>query len=351
MSKKDKDVEEYYKTFNFKNVKNKNNIKDELVAQIFSNKREKTIPKMDKAIPNYIQQTDLLYLPDDNGFKYLLVVVDVGSRLTDAEPMKNRQAKDVVNAIKKIYKRKILNIPVKIRCDLGSEFKGDFDVYCKENDIYISRAVAGRHRQVGLVESRNKSIGTYLMKRMVAEELTTGERVVDYLKPYITKLNDRFEDTTEYKETEFTPSCTGSNCKLLDVGDKVRYKLDRPLDVITRKPIDSKFRASDPRFSLDVHKIEKVILKSDQPLYKLEGIKPWYSMDQLIVVDDETKLPPATTQTKFIVERILEKQIVKNKIHYKVKWKNYDETTLEPRTKLIIDVPELIKEFEKNNKK
>ena len=117
------------------------------------------------------------------------------------------------------------------------------------------------------------------MKRMIAEELSTGERVVDwvkYLKPYIYKLNERFEDKTEYEETEFTPSCTGISCKMLEIGDKVRYKLDRPLDVITRKPIDKKFRASDVRFSLDTHTIEKVILKEQQPLYKLSNLKPWY---------------------------------------------------------------------------
>ena len=40
--------------------------------------------------PNAIQQADLLYLSDDTGFKYPLVVIDLGSRLMDAEALKNR---------------------------------------------------------------------------------------------------------------------------------------------------------------------------------------------------------------------------------------------------------------------
>jgi len=48
------------------------------------------------------QQADLLYLPEDNGHKYLLVAVDLGSRLMDAQELKNRDATTVKNAMIKI---------------------------------------------------------------------------------------------------------------------------------------------------------------------------------------------------------------------------------------------------------
>jgi len=34
---------------------------------------------------------------------------------------------------------------------------------------------------------------------------------------------------------------------------------------------------------------------------------------------------------------------------YEVKWKGYKRTTWEPRTQLIKDIPDLIKEFEANH--
>ena len=71
-------------------------------------------------------QADLLFLPEDDGYKYLLVVVDVATRLTDAEPLKNKEAKTVCNATKKIFRRKILQTPLRLEVDAGTEFKGDF---------------------------------------------------------------------------------------------------------------------------------------------------------------------------------------------------------------------------------
>ena len=57
---------------------------------------------------NKLQFIDTLYLPNDKGFQYALVLVDQGSRKLDVEPMKNRASKYIVNALKKIYARKIL---------------------------------------------------------------------------------------------------------------------------------------------------------------------------------------------------------------------------------------------------
>jgi hypothetical protein len=37
---------------------------------------------------NAIHQADIIFLPDDNGYKYCLVVCDVASNTTDAEPLK-----------------------------------------------------------------------------------------------------------------------------------------------------------------------------------------------------------------------------------------------------------------------
>ena len=92
------------------------------------------IPKKDKGLnvphfqpvdPNITQQADLLTLPADDGYRYALVVVDNGSRKVDAQPLKNKDSKTVLNAFKAIYKRGILKIPERMEVDAGSEFKGE----------------------------------------------------------------------------------------------------------------------------------------------------------------------------------------------------------------------------------
>ena len=55
-----------------------------------------------------ILQADLIYLPDDNGFRFALVCVDISTGYTDAEPVKERDAETVLKAYKKITSREPL---------------------------------------------------------------------------------------------------------------------------------------------------------------------------------------------------------------------------------------------------
>lgn len=75
------------------------------------------VPKQDKGpnMPHFqypdagqIVQADILYMPNDQGYKYMLVVVDNGSRLIDAEPMKTHNSKATVEAFTAIFKRKLV---------------------------------------------------------------------------------------------------------------------------------------------------------------------------------------------------------------------------------------------------
>ena len=104
-------------------------------------------------------------MPNDNGYKYLLVVVDIGSRLTDVESLKEKSASEVKKAFEKIYERDIIKIPHVIEVDSGSEFKGEVKKYFEDNDVRIKVAKPGRHRQIGLVERRNQIIGKLLFKK------------------------------------------------------------------------------------------------------------------------------------------------------------------------------------------
>eukprot|EP01038_Epipyxis_sp_PR26KG_P018768 gene18768-26556_t len=57
------------------------------------NEQAVTFDHFDK---NYLQQMDLLYLPNDKGFQYALIVVDQGTRLLEAEALKNRSPNDII---------------------------------------------------------------------------------------------------------------------------------------------------------------------------------------------------------------------------------------------------------------
>ncbi len=75
-------------------------------------------PHFQPSSKNALHQTDLLYLPKDNGFEYCLVVVDCGPE--------HICARAVLVGIKKVYARHILEPPFDLTVDSGSVFKGEF---------------------------------------------------------------------------------------------------------------------------------------------------------------------------------------------------------------------------------
>ena len=104
---------------------------------------------------------------------------------------------------------------------------------------------------------------------------------------------------------------------MLHVGQKVRYKLDFPIDVVTGDKLHGRFRVSDIKWSLKPTTIERIVLLPNQPIfYKLKDRKALYSYYQLQPVSDKQKLPPKTILSKFIVHKIIDKRKHKNRIEY-----------------------------------
>ena len=56
-----------------------------------------------------------------------------------------------------------------------------------------------------------------------------------------------------------------------------------------------------------------------------------------------------TDPNRYEVQSLLDRRKVGRSIEYKVKWRNYKETTWEKRTQLIKDIPQLIEKYDKKN--
>ena len=107
-----------------------NDDKDNTLKKLYQ-KPEKTpnveLPHIKVPERGMIYQADVLYLPEDDSYKYLLVVIDNNNNACDFEPMKNRAASDTLESIKKIFSRNYLKKPnFSIEVDSGVEFGGDF---------------------------------------------------------------------------------------------------------------------------------------------------------------------------------------------------------------------------------
>lgn len=306
-------------------------------------------------------QVDVLYLPEDDGYKFLLVCVDVATRLCDAEPMKHVSSHDCLEAIQRIYDRPILNIPRELISDSGIEFQGKFKQWMQSHKVFQKIGITGRHRQVGLVERRNQDIGKALHMGMVSRELLTEESDSDWLHSYrsiIRKLNEKYGHPAYDDDDLYQKFGDPIQVKqdILPIGQKVRVQLEEPVDVAGNKKLHGKFRDSDIRFTTQVYKIIDIHIDPHQPvLYTInKPVKAHqfvaYTRNQLQVVKDSEQAPPGRKvlhkePKQYVIQKLIKKRIVKKKVEYLVKWKGFgdEESTWEPAS----NIPKhFIQEFE-----
>ena len=78
-----------------------------------------------------IDLASLIYYADENdGYKYLLVVIDIFSRYGWVEPLKDKTAKEIVKAFDKIIQEG--RIPKRLRSDAAKDFTSEqFQKYVK----------------------------------------------------------------------------------------------------------------------------------------------------------------------------------------------------------------------------
>jgi hypothetical protein len=300
------------------------------------------------------EQIDSLYMPKDNGYKYILVIVDIATRLMDAEPMKDREAKTTVKALEKIFKRKIVQRPLRLEVDAGREFEGDFEKHFKRF-FKIFRKEVGRHRQQAVVETKNYQVGTILNHRMLAEEINNDKvsrNWVDILPKVVALINKNFAHEAQDADPDLLVRTDKFSEEVLPIGTKVRIQLDNPISYVDDKKLYGKFRAGDIRWKKQIGEITRFFLRPDQPvLYQVDNNdNVAYTKYQLQVVKDNEVKPAATAQKQFYAQKILKKKKEDGLVYYQVLWEDKTKTW-EPRKNLINEIPDMIKEFETKNKK
>lgn len=365
----------FYNLYDLANIKDKDFLNKQELYNLYKK------PKKDKGVNmphiysneiNTVQQADILYLPNDNGYKYCLVVVDLGSRLTDAEPLKKKSAEEVKKAFEEIYKRGILKMPsYSMQTDPGSEFKGVVQKYFEDNGVFVRYGKPGRHRQQGLVEARNRIIGNILLKRMQAQELLTNKKFtawVSHLPLIIKVMNDYYPEiySKAKKKIPNEPLCDGDSCNAYEIGTKVRVILDEPRDTLGNK-LPGRFRSADIRFDPKIRTIKRILVNPGEPImYLLDGHEiegdtgnVAYTKNQLQRVDEkEEDVPGEIVFSKedvenpdmtWIPKKILDKKKIKNRWMLKISWKGFDSKhdSWEPRSEIKKFYPDMVNDFEK----
>ena len=268
-------------------------------------------PKFDVATPNEVHQADLLYLPHDRvakrTYKYALTVVDVASRFKEAEPLTSKGAAEVAEALSRIYKRSPLKWPKLLQVDPGKEFMGAVSQLLAKHGVSVRRGRVDVHRDQGIVERFNRTLAERLFEHQYAQEMLSEQRssewvarlpaVVAALNGEVTRLiGKRPSDAIRRKAVSARPAAParhrpiGFKEQKLPPEVGVRY-LYQPGELE-----GGRRRATDPTWSLTVHRVERTVTKSDDPVvYYLDGPSRSFVREELQVVPPDTQSPPTSS--------------------------------------------------------
>lgn len=237
---------------------------------------------------NDIHQIDITYMSSDTyegeTFKYILVVVDCYSRKVDCEALKTMNMDEVIESLENIYRGDILSLPKRLECD--NQFNNrQFKRWCADNEVVFRFGRPGYSNDQALAETAIQKITNILLKLQVINEIQTGERntrFVDLLPELCEAINKRVKPM---KELSPDPVCKGDSCNLLSVGDIVRLKLKKPIDILTNE-VKMRRRTGDIIWSKKLYKIENVLIYPSKPAQYL--------------INDGTNMPYVKERLQFI---------------------------------------------------
>lgn len=358
--------DKYYATFDLgkKSKQERDLLKNEMLYNLYKMPKQDKGPEVARTVnyqPYHTYQADLLTVPNDNGYRYILTVVDINTGKTEAEPLKSKKTEEVKDAFIAIFNRNILKKPVVMKTDAGSEFLGAVKKYFIDNKIVQKTAIAGRHRQVSIVEKRNGTIAKALFQRMTAEEILTNTKNtewVEILPLVINAINNNVKPQTNKPKTDTVK--VGRDKDILSIGTRVRVQLDFPINVVTGKKLEtSNFRKTDIRFNPKLQTVTRIILKPDSPvIYMVDNQKNvGYTRNQLQVVPENELEPKGEVvikkqdNKKYIPVKILGHKMENRKKYYLVQWYGFDKPSLTLASDFKADKPEMVKQYEASIKK
>jgi IS30 family transposase len=255
---------------------------------------------------------------ENNGYKFILTVVDVLSKYALAYPLKSKSADDVTKAFEELFKHVI---PEKLWFDEGKEFynKKLAAVLKKHNIEFYS--THGDHK-CAVIERFNRTLRGRMFKMFTKKNNRDWIHILnDLIKNYNNSKHStiKMKPIEAIKKTNYDELSHNFNNKnpiimntapKLKVGDYVRISRVKQL-----------FEKGETRnWSLEIFKIKKV-LKTMPVTYHIDE----YDGSPIIGSFYEQELQKTDLTDTFLVEKVLKTRKHKGKNESFVKWLGWDD--------------------------
>ena len=252
----------------------------------------------------------------NDGYRYLLVCIDVFSKYAWVVPLKNKTGPTLVEAFKVILAsgRK----PEKIMTDQGTEFLNKhFRALMKEEDIELYNTY--NETKASIVERLIRTLKTKMWRYFTAKKTM---RYMDMLPDLVYSYNHSVHRSIKTKPAEVTTENEKKVWHTLydhDAVKNVKYKFKIGDQVRISKMKRTFEKGYLPNFSKEIFIISKQIPR-DPPVYKLKDLDgeelkgTFYEQElQKVIKEDDV----------YEIEKILKKRGRGNNVHYLVKWLGY----------------------------
>lgn len=278
--------------------------------------------------PGYQFEMDLAdmsrFTKDNEGYRYILLVIDIFSKFVSVAPVKNKDAGTVLNALSNVFENSKL-LPQILRSDPGGEFRNKrMKTFLDQKNIL--HLITGNETKSNFAERAIRTIKMRIMKDMYQRN---SRRWFDRLTPIVKGYNNRIHSATgkapadidSENESEvlvnlYNEKRRREKTSTKTVKKKRRYSF-KVGDIVRVSKLKSLFsRAYDQSFSNELFKIVKRFRKQNIPMYTL---KDWAD-DPIKGSFYQQELTRAKEPDQYKIEKVLSHRTRKGVKESLVKW-------------------------------
>ncbi len=255
----------------------------------------------------------------NDGYKYVLVAIDIFSRFAYGQPVQSKQGSDMVKAVEDILSgpRK----PHSVRTDRGMEFRSkEFNKHLKRHDIhhrYALNTETKANYAERVIKTIKHKLFRYLLKHNTKRYIDVLQEIVDsYNRTYHRSLGTAPATITKDKEGESRLQQYLLRKQKEPRQKRYKYKLGQTVRISHVKSVFD--REYSQKWTGELFHIDKRYKREGLPIYKL---KDWsgdsiegsfYEAELQSIHVDET--------TEYRVEKVLKRRTLNKQKEVLVRW-------------------------------
>lgn len=272
-------------------------------------------------------EADLIELQNlkryNNGYAYLLVIIDVLSKYVWVEPLRDKTSASVINAFQRVLDGSEGRVPEYLQSDKGREFVArPFQHFLKENDIRF-RVARNPDVKAAVVERFNRTLKERMWRYFTHKNT---RRYVDVLQDIVRAYNH-----TRHSATRMQPaSVTRENARIARENISRRWKTAKKQgfkyrvgDLVRVSRAKATFeKGYEARWSEEIFRVHRVLIWRKPHVYELADLAGEV-IDGIFYEQELSRIEKDLQKEEFIVDRVIKSKGRGANKQLLVSWQGY----------------------------